>query len=92
MGRKIEKTHDVVMVNVGQWFAAAAALSPSRVGELPALAVLVLRNPVRPPHYGFRTAIARATEDGVWEAGDSVWEGTYGEAMAVFMDRLSHRI
>lgn len=70
----------------------AAALFPSRTDELPNLAVLVLRNPCRPLQYAYRTVIARAGDNDVWSAGDGTDDVPYAEAMAVFMDRLGHRI
>lgn len=74
----------------GEW-VVAAALFPARTGEIPTLAVMVLRSTTLPVWHAYRTVIARHT-NGEWSAGDGTDDCPYAEAMAVFMDRLGHRI
>lgn len=70
----------------------AAASFPSRVGEKPHLAYMVLREPHRPVLRQYVVVTATAGDTGEWETGAGMYDCSYANAMEIFMEQLNHRI
>lgn len=69
----------------------AAALVPSREGEHPFLAVMILREDDRPPMRAF-AAVHAYSRDGVeWTAYNGTYDCSYTNAMEIFREDLNTR-
>ena len=69
----------------------AAALVPSRKGEYPFLAVMVLREDDRPPMRAF-AVLSASSPDGVkWTAYNGTYDCSYTNAMEIFREDLNSR-